>query len=181
MTVHQLDSIEALLELYADRGGEYYGENVSQTDHARQCAALAMLDGASDAMIAAALLHDIGHLIVDPQDHDTDDRHETIGAEALAALFPPAVTEPIAGHVTAKRYRCGVDREYADGLSHASQLSLAVQGGAMTPAQCAEFERRPFAAEAIILRGWDDAGKVQGLVIPEFSEFVDVLRRAALP
>jgi [1-hydroxy-2-(trimethylamino)ethyl]phosphonate dioxygenase len=173
--VYRLDSIEALLALYADRGGEHYGENVSQTDHARQCAALAMRDGASDAMIAAALLHDIGHLVVDPKDHDTDDRHETVGAETLSALFPPAVTEPIAGHVTAKRYRCAVDRDYADGLSHASKLSLAVQGGAMTPDECHAFERRPFAAEAITLRGWDDAGKIQGLVIPEFSEFVDIL------
>lgn len=178
MTNYQLTSIAAIVALFDERGGEHYGESVTQTDHARQCAALAIRDGAPDTMIAAALLHDIGHLVVDPKDHDIDDLHETIGADALSLLFPPAVTAPIAGHVTAKRYRCGVDRAYANGLSPASQLSLKVQGGALTPEQCAAFAQRPFAAEAIQLRGWDDAGKVEGLVIPEFDEFVAALHNA---
>ncbi|NWG75838.1 MAG: HD domain-containing protein, partial [Rubrivivax sp.] len=45
------------------RGGERYdGEPVSHLEHALQCAALAARAGAGDALVAAALLHDIGHL-----------------------------------------------------------------------------------------------------------------------
>ena len=78
--------VEEIIALYEDRGREHYGEDVSQLDHALQCAALAQADGASDALVAAALLHDIGHLVVDVQADEAyrmgvdDDVHVCVGA-----------------------------------------------------------------------------------------------------
>ncbi|HEY9646942.1 MAG TPA: HD domain-containing protein, partial [Chroococcidiopsis sp.] len=53
-----------IFSLLATNGHEQYGnEAVSQLEHALQCAALAESANRSAAMIAACLLHDIGHLI----------------------------------------------------------------------------------------------------------------------
>ena len=51
---------QELFDLYEERGGEPYGESITQIEHALQCAALARDEGASDAMIVAALFHDVG-------------------------------------------------------------------------------------------------------------------------
>src|SRR5579872_4678681 len=155
--------VEAISRAFAERGGDRYGENVSQLEHALQCAQLAAAADAGDALVAAALLHDYGHLFEgggDAADRDgRDAHHEEHGARALRRWFGPEVTGPIALHVAAKRYLCAAEPGYETGLSAASQLSLALQGGAFTPAQCRRFALSPFAADAIRLRRWDDAGK----------------------
>ena len=57
-------TVEEILGLYERRGAQQYGsEAVSQTEHALQCATLAAEGGASAELIAACLLHDVGHLI----------------------------------------------------------------------------------------------------------------------
>jgi predicted HD phosphohydrolase len=102
---------QELFYLYKERGDEPYGEAITQTEHALQCAALARAEGASDAMIIAALFHDVGHLVVEIQNEpgfkmdEDDDDHEAIGARVLAPLFGPSVAGPVALHVTAKRWR----------------------------------------------------------------------------
>jgi len=168
---------------FAERGGDSYGENVSQLDHALQCAWLAQQEGASDSLIAAALLHDYGHLFEgrgDVAEHDgRDARHELHGAKALKRWFGPEVTGPVALHVLAKRYLCAAEPGYEDALSPASVLSLQLQGGRFTAAQCARFERARFAADAVRLRRWDDAGKVEGLVAPSLAHHWPLLARVA--
>ena len=103
--------MSALVEIraaFARRGVETYGEGVSQLEHALQCAACAERDGASAALIAATLLHDIGHLIhdlpVDIADQGIDAQHESLGSAFLSQYFGPDVTEPVRLHVAAKRY-----------------------------------------------------------------------------
>ena len=161
-----LGSVADIVALYDRFGGERYGEDVTQTAHACQCAALAQRDGAEDALVVAALLHDVGHLLhlsatgEDAHAADVDDDHEALGARALAALFGPEVTGPIALHVTAKRYRCAVDPTYLSRLSAASVASLRLQGGPLDAAAADQFARHPAAAAALHLREWDDTGKV---------------------
>ena len=59
-------SVDEIIGLYVERGAAMYGsEAVSQLEHALQCAALAMGEDASDELVAAALLHDLGHLVTD--------------------------------------------------------------------------------------------------------------------
>jgi phosphonate degradation associated HDIG domain protein len=178
------EAIEDIFALFALRGAESYGERVTQLDHALQCAALAAAEGASDALIAAALLHDYGHLIDDrghmAEREGLDGEHEAVGALALSAWFGPEVTQPIALHVAAKRYLCAAEPGYAEALSPASQLSLSLQGGPMSAEEADAFAALPFAADAVRLRRWDDWGKA---LEPEargsLERFRETLVRAA--
>jgi predicted HD phosphohydrolase len=134
---------------------------VSQQQHALQCAAFALLAGAPDALVAAALLHDIGHLLHgrDDIDKDHDDVHQYIALPFLRPHLPLAVLDPIKLHVDAKRYLCAIELAYWSGLSAGSKRSLELQGGPFDPETAAAFIARPHAEEAVALRRWDDRAK----------------------
>lgn len=178
-------SVADVLDLYERWGPENYDEGLSQLEHALQTAALAVADGASDELVAAALLHDIGHLLDlaaaegawVPGDIDLD--HESVGARHLATLFPPSVTGPVALHVRAKRYRAAVDPAYAAALSDGSTRSLELQGGPMSSDEVTSFESNPAFASAVALRGWDDGGKIDGLPVPPLASYRELLERVA--
>jgi phosphonate degradation associated HDIG domain protein len=175
--------LERVEWLFAERGGgAYHGESVTQLEHALQCAALAERDGRPAAVIAAALLHDVGHLLhgrgEDYLDHGVNDRHEDLGARFLARAFGSAVTEPVRLHVPAKRYLCAARPGYLDALSPASVRSLELQGGPMTAAEVAEFEAHLHFATAIAVRAYDDRAKVVGLLTPPFAHFRQYLGTA---
>jgi phosphonate degradation associated HDIG domain protein len=166
MSLSQDAIVDRILGLYAERGAEQYGgECVSQLEHALQAAALAVREHAPDALVAAALLHDVGHLL-DPgegaEGSSADDRHEMRGAAFLRAAFLEAVVEPVALHVPAKRYLCAVDASYRDGLSRASVRSLELQGGPLTADGCRQFRRESHWDAALRVRRWDDLAKIAG-------------------
>src|SRR5262245_23088735 len=128
------DVIETVLTMFRRAGANaYFGENVTQTEHALQTAQLAATSGALDELIVAALLHDVGHLLrglsEDAATQGIDDAHEDCGAAWLERHFGVAVSAPVRLHVAAKRYLCATDPTYWEGLSAASQLSLRLQGG----------------------------------------------------
>ncbi len=155
---------DEIADLYARRGGlAYDGEGITQWQHAWQCGQLALQAGAPPALQLAAWLHDLGHLMTGlggtPTLQGHDDRHEAIAARALAPLFGPAVAEPVALHVQAKRYLVAAKPGYRERLSPDSVRSLALQGGPMNAADCAGFLRQPFSADAVRLRAWDEAAK----------------------
>jgi gamma-butyrobetaine dioxygenase len=169
-------SIDEVLDLLEEHGAERYDEEIFQVAHAEQTAALARAAGASDAVVAAALLHDVGHLLEiaerqGARDRTTDQRHEARGSAWLAALFPPAVTAPIARHVRAKRYLCAVDPEYFAVLSPGSVASLERQGGPMDAREVAAFEADPGWEDAVALRRWDDQAKVPDLDVPPAESY----------
>ncbi len=160
---------------------QMYDEAVTELDHALQTAALARAEGATPPMIAASLLHDVGHLVLDDvtlpgTERAKDRRHEVAGARFLSRWFGPEVTAPVAMHVAAKRYLCTVDDGYRSGLSKASLRSLQLQGGPMTEAEVAEFERSEHHGAATQLRRWDDRAKVDGLQVPAFDDYRELLR-----
>ncbi len=176
-------TIDRIAELYRRWGPDHYDEEITQLDHALQCAAHGRAAQAEPSLIAAALLHDIGHLL-DLEAGGTVDEprsahHEDVGAASLAALFPPSVTAPIALHVRAKRYLAAVEPGYTEMLSAGSVSSLARQGGPMDAAEIAAFERNPGFADACALRRWDDLGKVDGLIVDPFETYLDLLGRLA--
>lgn len=169
-------TVREIEELYDRFGGERYGEGITQLEHALQCAALAIAEQAPDSLVAAALLHDIGHLIEESDDAFGTIAHDRSGGDYLAARFGAAVSEPVRLHVAAKRYLVAVEPAYADRLSPASTYTLARQGGAMNVAEVAAFAANPWAKDAVKLRRWDDAGKVEGQEVPDFAAYRPLLR-----
>ncbi len=177
-----MSALEDIRAAFAKRGGDTYGEGVSQLEHALQCAACAERDGASPALIAATLLHDIGHLLHDlPQDiadQGIDTEHESLGSAWLSRHFGPDVSEPVRLHVAAKRYLATVEKGYHELLSAASIQSLKLQGGLMSPEEIRKYESERFAPDAIKLRRWDDEGKIVGAQTPGLGHFEAFVTRS---
>lgn len=174
--------VDELMQLFATKGHDaYVGEPVSQLEHALQSAYYAEREGASDELIVAALLHDIGHLVhklpEDAADHGIDTRHEHLGGAWLKRYCGPEVTEPIRLHVPAKRYLCATDTEYQAQLSSASIQSLGLQGGPFSAAEIEEFERNPHFRAAVALRRWDDLAKIPELDVPPLEYYRPRLER----
>lgn len=172
--------VDGLAELFAGEGASaYLGEEVTMAQHMLQAAARAEEAGAPDALIAAALLHDLGHFHGPVSGEElmegTDNRHSHTGADRLAEWFGPEVTEPIRLHVAAKRYLCAVEPGYFGRLSEASVYTLEVQGGPMSPAEVAAYEANPSAADGVAVRRWDDEGKDPEAPTPDFAHFRPLL------
>ena len=179
-----MPTVDDCIQLLTERGdSEYGGEAVTQLEHALQCATLAEREGASAALISAALLHDVGHLLHvlpnDAPDQGIDDAHEDLGCRYLRKVFGEPISEPVRLHVPAKRYMCATIEGYQNQLSHPSLISLELQGGAMTPEEVKEFEQNGFANDAVRLRRWDDTAKVPKLATPSLHYFAKYLREAA--
>jgi len=175
-----------LSDMVEKHGNDLYGgEPVTQLQHALQCAQLAENEGASAALITAALLHDVGHLLEDDfedaPEHDSDRRHEDLGDAFLSKWFGPNVTEPVRLHVAAKRYLCAVDPGYFDSLSPMSRHSLMLQGGPMSADEVAEFEANPHCKDAVRLRRWDDRGKDPRMKTATLGYFLSYAIRCVRP
>ena len=180
-----LDLSREIAGIYESRARGRYGlEDISQLEHALQSAAFAEADGEPPALVLAALLHDVGHMIhklgENPAAEGTDDRHEILGAKWLKARLPEAVSEPVRLHVEAKRYLCAAEPGYEDSLAPDSVLSLRLQGGPMNAAEAALFLARPYARDAVRLRLLDDRAKVKGAVTPPLEHFLRLLPAAAI-
>ena len=166
-----MNGVEVIAGLFAGPGArDYLGEAVTIGVHMRQAGALAEVAGASAPLVAAALLHDVGHLR-----QETDDRHGDAGARWLSQWFGGKVTEPVRLHVAAKRYLCATEPGYLGLLSPESVRTLALQGGPMTPEQAAAFEALPFARDAVAVRRWDDEAKDPAVTPPAFAHFEPLL------
>ncbi|SDB73550.1 HD domain-containing protein [Belnapia rosea] len=174
MTDPRLAQIADLLELKAD--GQYGLHDINQRQHALQSAWLAERAGCPPALIAAALMHDIGHLVhglgENPAAEGIDDEHEAVGNAYLTQWFGPEVTEPVRLHVSAKRYLCATESDYFGKLSPDSVLSLGLQGGPMSAEEVAAFRALPQAEAAVQLRRFDEEAKVKGLETPPVGHFM---------
>lgn len=179
----RLDAIAHLITHRAD--GQYGLHDVTQREHALQAAWLAEQQGCDAALITAALLHDIGHMVHDlgdnPADHGVDDKHEELGHAYLADKFGPEVTEPVRLHVAAKRYLCATEADYFARLSPDSVLSLSLQGGPMSVDEVAAFGALPHAAAAVQLRRFDEQAKVARLATPPVARFLPHVARCLRP
>lgn len=172
--------IDELYDIFQRYGARAYSEEaVTQTAHMLQTAAAAERAGADRSLVAASLLHDVGHFLHahghDAANRGIDGRHEDAAAVYLAEHFGPEVTEPIRLHVAAKRYLCATKDGYFDRLSPGSVRSLNVQGGPMSEAECEDFRANPYYRDAVRLRAWDEAAKVPGALTPDLDHYRPVL------
>jgi predicted HD phosphohydrolase len=176
-----LSNLDQLEQLYASRGALNYGEGVTQLEHALQCAAMAQAQNAPPSLVAAALLHDIGHFFEEERiAAERDDRHEIVGSQAIKCLFGDAVSKPVSLHVAAKRYLCFKHANYFKTLSPASKASLILQGGPFDTAEAATFERLDYWRDAVVLRRFDDMGKREDISGRAFADFAPILRSLLL-
>ena len=172
-------------KLFDQRGHEQYtGEPVTQLQHALQSGFLGEQAGASDELVTAAFLHDLGHLLHDlgetPSIHGVDDVHQYRVLPFLRGLFPDSVINAIQRHVDAKRYLGATGPEYHDSLSDDSKRSLKLQGGIFSEGEAAAFIGEAGAKDAVQLRLWDDRAKQPDLQTPGLSHYMQIARRCAL-
>ena len=175
--------VSHILELLQTKGADiqYGNEDVTQLEHALQCADLAEKNKLPSPTIAAALLHDIGHLLYqdeDPIHKGKDGYHENLGADYLSQYFTEEVTLPIRAHVDSKRYLSSVEKGYYESLSEASKLSLKVQGGPFTKEEAENFIKKPFMKHAVEMRRFDDMAKIQNKKTPDVNHFRPYLDEA---
>jgi len=168
--------VEYLTDLLSTKGADmqYGGEEVSQLQHALQCAELAEQHYNSKEFITAALLHDIGHLLHggdDPTTRGVDAKHENLAADYLSQYFTDEVTVPIRAHVSSKRYLVSTVEGYYDSLSEASKISLEAQGGPFTSEEADKFISKTHMKEAVKLRKYDDLAKVANKLTPTIEHF----------
>jgi [1-hydroxy-2-(trimethylamino)ethyl]phosphonate dioxygenase len=178
--------MDEILALYADRGDDaYFGERVSIAEHGLQAAHFARAAGVQPALVVAALLHDVGHLIGNAPDDlaewTADAAHERVGGRWLATRFPPEVSEPVRLHVPAKRYLLATDADYFAKLSPASVVTLRLQGGPMSREEVARFEDERFHRDAVLVRRCDDEGKVAGLVTVGLLDYRNLIETLSRP
>ncbi len=179
------DVVDTIVRLFEERGAGPYGEEVvTQLQHALQSAALAEEAQAGASLIAAALLHDIGHIMEEadtPSRGDSlDDAHEYRAHGWLREHFGQRVAEPVRLHVLAKRYLCSVDEGYVRKLSPTSHQSFLDQGGPMNAEEREAFEAEPAYEDALTLRRWDDQAKDPNGEPPALAHFVPYLREALI-
>lgn len=171
-----MSTFQEIVELFgAGVGAEYLGEPLTLTEHMLQAAHLARTEGAEPTLVIAALLHDVGHLlVVDPmkaQESNMDAHHDEVGADWIAQRFPLSVSEPVRMHVDAKRYLVSTDYSYRSKLSSASLHTLELQGGLFSEAESNNFLDNTWAKAAISVRLWDDRAKIPDLEVPGLTSY----------
>lgn len=180
-------------------GRRTYDGRVTLLEHALQTAALAKMHGAREALVVAALLHDIGRPLADvvgasvgpdpvgsepPGQRPAGERPaaehlsgERLAASWLARHYPEPVSEPVRLVVEAKRWLVATEPGYASTLTLASRAALVDQGGPMTPAERPAFEAHPYASAALLLRRWHEEACVPNAHVAPLETYRPALLR----
>ncbi|MFD2203995.1 HD domain-containing protein [Kiloniella antarctica] len=174
--------VDFIGDIFHRRGADsYLGEEVTMSEHMLQGAQLAEQANGGDILIAAALLHDIGHYTNEfPDDalaKGINNHHDEAGAAVLEKFFPAVITECVRQHVAAKRYLCATDDSYFARLSDASVHTLNLQGGPMNEDEIKELEKNPYLKEIVQVRYWDDEGKDPTVTTPPYEYYAPILQR----
>ena len=170
--------IDKIINKYQTNNSLYIGEKVTITEHMVQTAMLAEQNHSSESLICACLLHDYGHFIIEDPNQlvskSVDGKHENVAFNFLKNYFKPEVFEPIKLHVQAKRYLCR-NKSYWNILSGASKVSLKLQGGIMGNNETKKFVSLKFHGDAILLRKYDDDGKIPNIKMKKIDEYRDLI------
>jgi predicted HD phosphohydrolase len=175
---HSFTSVVEVLEHLKDLATMPCAENrhMTELDHGLQTADLLRHAAPDDIELqVAGLLHDLAH----PWDIAGQPDHARIGAGAVAGLLGERVAALILGHVPAKRYLVATHEEYRDLLSPDSVLTLAAQGGPMSPDEITAFETEDDWLAMLKLRIADDSAKVPGAQVPPLMHWEPLIHSVA--
>lgn len=165
-----LEDLVALLErLHAVPSNDAPG--LTEGEHALETAAVLARGGVDEELIAAGLVHDVGHLF------GPGDRHAELGAEAVRPLLGGRVAALVGAHVSAKRYLVTTEPSYRARLTEESRDTLSRQGGTMSGAEVEAFGALPVAEEALTLRRADESAKAPGRIVPGLETWVPLLQK----
>jgi len=149
------------------------GHHHDLLDHSLQTAEILRRSHPDDSGLqVAGLVHDIGHMLPPYRDEE----HADVGAVFVGPVLGQRIAELVRLHVPAKRYLVTTDPLYRRRLDEGSVTSLERQGGEMSPQEVLDFESEPLAADAIVLRRADEAGKVPGAAVPGLDTWLVPLR-----
>ena len=163
--------------------GEHDGEGLDQLAHGLQCGHELAVEFPDDVELqVAGLIHDIGHALMprgglDDAQHDLI--HGIVAGDAVRDLLGDRVASLVELHVPAKRYLVTVESSYGGVLSPMSAITLANQGGPMTPEEIEEFEALPELDAAVALRRADEAAKVPGRKVPGLDHWRPIIESLA--
>ena len=170
--------IDKIISNFRNNKSLYIGEKLTMSDHMIQSAMLAEKAKSKDDLICSCLLHDYGHFIIEDPDelvkNNKDGDHENIGYEYLKIFFKEEIVMPIKYHVLAKRYLAR-NKKYYNYLSHASKVSLKLQGGILNKKESNNFEKIPFFKNAIKLRKFDELAKKTNIKIKSIYDYKELL------
>lgn len=173
--------IDEIRTIFLSQGDEqYYGEPISQFEHAAQSAILAEKSGFDSEVQIAAFLHDIGHLLPAASEEELMETygrkdHEGVAADWLRNRgFSEKIAALVENHVNAKRYLCYANLAYYNNLSDASKHTLEFQGGKMEKEEAEAFEQNPYFDVIIRMRRWDEAAKVEHQQLPDLGHFLKI-------
>lgn len=150
------------------------GDRIPVLDHQLQCAALLAVERPDDVELhVAGLVHDVGHRLAP----GASAAHGVIAADAVRELLGARVAALVELHVPAKRYLVTVDSSYRDALSDGSTISLARQGGDLSPSERRTLESDPHLDDALTLRRCDERAKVVGLDVDGLERWRPVIEQ----
>lgn len=162
----------------------FINEEISQLDHALQCAKFAKDAKYEDEVTIACLLHDIGNLIeekdinlnIQKMNNLGNYKHEILGSIYLRQLgFSDKIVELVKNHVNAKRYLVSKNRNYLKKLSNASNKTLENQGYLMNNEEMNNFEKNKYFRDIIRLREYDDKAKKMNIKIYPLVDYYDMI------
>ena len=168
-----------VFKLYDNYGGHgYIGEEITQLEHATQCAFLAEEFCKNNKcfceidLILGSFLHDIGHLLIyDNKNLKTMgnfgvSNHEDLGANYLKSKgFSENICEFARNHIKTKRYLITKNPDYYNNLSEASKNTFKYQGGKLTQNEIKEFENDKLFKYHLKIREFDDKAKSTDTVL----------------
>lgn len=180
-----MDVVGKIEALFQRRGSRPYEDGahggITVLAHALQCAQLAEWAHADPALVAAALLHDLGQLMDAGEAEPLQpDAHEQRGLALLSTGFGSGVLEPIRLQPAARRYLASMDARQTPHLSPGAAHRLQQLGGRMNAEEGLMFLARPQASAAVQLCRWDQLACHPGKRTPPLGYYLGQLE-ALLP
>ena len=96
--------VSSIIDLYKEKGHLRYDSHISHLEHALHTTEMAKQNNESEMFQISCFLHDIGHLLLDEHNNNSDflsnnKNHERVGYDYVRPIFGKEISYPILYHV----------------------------------------------------------------------------------